>query len=132
MIALEELAALAPDRLRADGGEFVAPVRLVEGPVGNPQAAQPVQALEKLAFAGDGADNHVGMSQVSGQKGFGNLDGCVAGLDNLLGNREVVPHEEVKVRRVALRELHGWLLSRNPTQVILGPRWGEGKRRNVR
>jgi hypothetical protein len=60
-----------------------------------------------VALAGDGADDQVGMRQVSGKERFGNLDGCVAGLDDLLRKREVVPHEEVNVRRVALREFHG-------------------------
>jgi hypothetical protein len=39
-----------------------------------------------------------------------NLNGCVAGLDDLLRNREIVPHEEIDVRCVVLREFHGWLL----------------------
>src|SRR5262245_49998655 len=60
-VAFEDLAALAADRLRAEGGEFMAPVRLVEGTVRNPEPAQPVHALEKLALAWYGADDQVGM-----------------------------------------------------------------------
>jgi hypothetical protein len=132
VIAFEDLAALAADRLRAKGGEFVAPVRLVEGTARNPASAQSVQAPEKLAFAWDGADDQVGMRQVSGKKRLCNLDGCVAGLDDLLGNRKVVPDEEVNVWWLALREFHGWLLSRNPAQPILASRCGEVKGRNFR
>ncbi len=50
-VALEQLAALTEDWLRADGGEFVAPVRLVKSTVCNPASAQSFHALEKLAFA---------------------------------------------------------------------------------
>jgi hypothetical protein len=61
VVALEDPAALAVDRLRADGGEFVAQVRLVERTVGNPESAQSVDALEKLALASDGADDEMRM-----------------------------------------------------------------------
>jgi hypothetical protein len=110
VIAFEDSAALAADRLGAEGGEFAAPVRLVKGSVGNPAPAQSVNALEKLAFAWDSADDQVGMRQVSGKKSLCNLDGCMAGLDDLLRNREVSPHEEVDIRRMVLREFHRWLL----------------------
>jgi hypothetical protein len=61
VIALQDVATLAADRLRAKGCEFVAPVRLVERTVRNPESAQAVDALEELAFAGDGTDDDVGM-----------------------------------------------------------------------
>jgi hypothetical protein len=64
--AFEDLAALAADRLRADGCQLVAPVRFVKGPTGYAAAAQSVQALEQLAFAWDSAHDQVGMRQVSG------------------------------------------------------------------
>jgi hypothetical protein len=51
----------------------------------------------------------VRVRQVGGKKGFRNLDGCVAGLDDLLRNGQVAPHEEVNIRRVVLREWHGSL-----------------------
>jgi hypothetical protein len=51
VVAFEDLTALAADRLRADGGEFVGPVRLVECPVRNAESTQAVHAPEKLAFA---------------------------------------------------------------------------------
>src|SRR5262245_44827603 len=60
-IAFEDLAALAVDRLRTDGGEFVAPVRLVKGTAGNPEPVQSVKTLEKRTFVRDGADDQVGM-----------------------------------------------------------------------
>ena len=106
-VAFEDLAALAPDWLRAEGGEFVIPVRLAKGVERNPEPAQPVHALDKLAFACDGADDQVRMRQVSGKKRFRNLDGCVAGLDDLLRSGEVVPHEQIDVGCVVLREFHG-------------------------
>lgn len=109
-VAFEDLAVLTPNRLGADGGEFVISVRLVEGSVGNPAPAQSLGALEKLAFTWDATDDEMRMSQFSGQKGFRHLDGCVAGLDDLLRKRQVIPDEEVDVRRVVLRECHGWLL----------------------
>jgi hypothetical protein len=92
------LAALAANRLRADGGEFVAPVWLVEGTVCNSEAAQSVLTLEKLALAWNGANDQVRMRQVGGKKRFCNLDGCVAGLDDLLRNGQVIPHEEARWR----------------------------------
>jgi len=61
VIALKEVATLAADRLSAEGGEFVAPVRLVERTECNPESAQAVDALEELAFAGDGTGDEVGM-----------------------------------------------------------------------
>ena len=108
-VAFEDPAALAPDRLRTDGGEFAAPVGLVECPVRNPVAAQTVNERKELSLAGDGADDQVGVREVGREEGFRNLKGCVAGLDDLLGKGEVVPHEEVDVRQLALREGHGWL-----------------------
>jgi hypothetical protein len=61
VVAFEELTALAADRLRGDGGKFVAPVRLVESTVRNPQSDKAVHTPEKLTFARDGADNDMGM-----------------------------------------------------------------------
>ena len=60
-IPFEDLAAVATDRLRSDGSEFVAPVRLVESMVRNSEPAQSVNALKKLAFAWNGADDDMGM-----------------------------------------------------------------------
>ena len=60
-VAFEDLAALTADRLGAEGGEFAAPVRLVKGTECNLESAQSVPALEKLAFAGNSADDQVGM-----------------------------------------------------------------------
>src|SRR5262249_52887837 len=60
-----------------------------------------------------------------------NLNGCVTGLDDLLRNGEVFPHEEVNVRRGGLREFHGQLLSGNRTQPLLTPRRGKRKTRSV-
>jgi hypothetical protein len=60
-IAFEDLTAFAANRLGAEGGEFVAPVRLVEGSVRNPQAPQAVDTLKKLAFVWDGADDDMRM-----------------------------------------------------------------------
>jgi hypothetical protein len=50
-IAFEGLAALRADWLCADGCEFIAPVRLVDSTVGNPETAQAVKTLKKLTFA---------------------------------------------------------------------------------
>jgi hypothetical protein len=50
-IAFEDVAALFADWLGADGREFIAPVRLVESTVGNPELAQAVKTLKKLTFA---------------------------------------------------------------------------------
>ena len=55
------MAALTANRLRADGGEFVASVWLVEGTVCNSEAAQSVLTLEKLALAWNGANDQVRM-----------------------------------------------------------------------
>ena len=82
----------------------------MERPVRNPEAAQSVDALEKLAFAWNGADYQMGMRQVGGKKRFCNLDGCVAGLDDLLGKGKVFANEDVQVRRMVLGEFHGLLL----------------------
>lgn len=60
-IVFEDVAALPANRLRADGREFVAPVRLVESTVCNPQSTQSIQAPKELTFAGDGADDNMGM-----------------------------------------------------------------------
>ncbi len=60
-IAFEDLAALPADWLGSDGREFIAPVRLVESTVGNPELAQAIKALKKLTFAGDSAHDDVGM-----------------------------------------------------------------------
>jgi hypothetical protein len=68
VIAFEDPAALTADGLGADGGEFVAPVGLMENTVRNPEPAQSVHALEELAFAWDGADDQVGMRQFSREK----------------------------------------------------------------
>jgi hypothetical protein len=68
MIAFEELPALPADGLGADGGEFVAAVRLVECAVGNPESAQMVNTLEQLTFVREGADDQMGMRQVSRKK----------------------------------------------------------------
>jgi hypothetical protein len=57
----EDLAALAADRLGADGRKLIASVRLVERSAGNPDPAQSVNALEKLAFTWDAADDYMGM-----------------------------------------------------------------------
>jgi hypothetical protein len=56
-IAFEDAAAFAADRLSADGGEFVASIRLTECTERNPKPAQSVHTLEKLAFAWDSADD---------------------------------------------------------------------------
>jgi hypothetical protein len=58
-IASEDLASFSADRLRADGGEFVASVRFIEGTARNPFSAQAVDALEEVAFVGQGADNQM-------------------------------------------------------------------------
>jgi hypothetical protein len=108
------LAVLAPNRFRSDGGKFVAPVRLVESTVRNAESLQPVEALKKLSFAGDGADDDMRVGQFRWKKRLGNLDGGVTRLDDLLRNREISPHEEINVRRVVLCELHGWLLYWQP------------------
>lgn len=50
-IAFEDLAALPTDWLGADGREFIAPVRLVESTVGNPELTQAIKTLKKLTFA---------------------------------------------------------------------------------
>ena len=50
-IAFEDLAALPADWLRADGREFVAPVRLEESTGRNPESAQSVKAPKQLTFA---------------------------------------------------------------------------------
>jgi hypothetical protein len=110
MVTFEETAALAPDRFGAEGGEFAPPVRLVERTVRNPEPAQAVDALPKPALVRHGADDQVGMREVSGEKRFANLDGGVAGLDDLLRNREVVPYEEIDIGGAVLGEFHGGLL----------------------
>src|SRR5579884_871369 len=118
-IALEDLPACGRDRLGTDRGEFVVAVKFVEGAIRNPEPAQAIHALEKLAFAGNGADHQMRVRLVAGEKGFCNLDGCVTGLDDLLRKGEIVPDEEVDVRRLALRELHGWLLLQRLTCRIV-------------
>ncbi len=55
-IAFEETAAFAEDGLRGEGGQLLAAVRLKESTAGNPGSAQPVHALEQMAF-GRKADN---------------------------------------------------------------------------
>jgi hypothetical protein len=111
VVAPEELSALTADRLRADGGQFTGPIWLVKGTVRYTKPAQPFHALEKLSLACDGTDDQVRMRQVSGKKRSCNLDGCVAGLHDLLRKREIVPHEEIDVGRLVLCEIHGWLLA---------------------
>src|SRR5262249_49241221 len=102
-IAFEDAAALAADRLRAESGEFVAAVGLAESAAGDPNPAQAVKTLEQTALVGNGTDNQVRMRQVGGKKRLCNLDGCVAGLDDLLRKGKIVPHEEVHIRREVLR-----------------------------
>jgi hypothetical protein len=126
-IASEDSAALSANRLRADSREFVAPIRLIEGTAGDPQAAKALKALKQLALVGDGANHKVRMRDFNGKKRSCHFNGCVAGLDDLLRNREIVPHEEIDIRRVVLCELHSSLLSKNKPQPILAPKHGESK-----
>jgi hypothetical protein len=109
-VAFEELAALAVDRLSADRSQLVGSVRLLEGSVCDPQAAQSVHTLTQLSLSRNGANDQVGMRQIGWKKRGGNLDGCVAGLDGLLGNGEIIPYDEVNIGRVVLGEVHGVLL----------------------
>ncbi len=106
-ITAQTPAPASTHRLGADRGELIAPVRLVEGAVRDPEPAQSVHALVKLALAGDGADDKVRMRRLCGKEGAPHFDGGVTGLDDLLRNGEVSPDEEINVRRVVLRELHG-------------------------
>ena len=104
---MEDLAAFTADRLRAQGGEFVAPVGLVESPVSNPEPAQSVHAPIEMAFGRDTTDDQMRMGKIRRKKRFGNLNGCVAGLDDLLRKRKICPQEEVDVGEVVLGEFHG-------------------------
>jgi hypothetical protein len=89
----------------------MAPVGFVEGAAGDPGLSQVLQTLEKLALAGNPTDDQVRMGQVLAEKKSGRFDGRVAGLDDLLRTGEVVPHEDVDVRRfVVLGEFHENLL----------------------
>jgi hypothetical protein len=112
-ITAEEVAALAGDRLGGDGGQLVAPVRLVERTVSDAEPAQPVQALVKAPFIGDATHHEMRVRQAGRKKGPRGLDGRVAGLHNLIRYGEVVSQEEVQVRGLlTLGERHERLLSR--------------------
>jgi hypothetical protein len=60
-IAFEDLPARAANRLRPDSGKLIVAVRLMERPAGYPEPAQPVKALEKLAFARQAANDKMRM-----------------------------------------------------------------------
>lgn len=116
-IGFEDVAALAADRFRAEGGKLVASVWLIEGAEGDPETAQAVDDLKKMTFAGDAKDDQMGMRKISGKKRLCHLDGCMAGLDNYLRGGEVRPHEKVDIRGVVLRELHGFSFQEKQTST---------------
>ena len=97
----------AEDRTRGQGRQLVAAVRFVERPVRDAESAKSLDALVKLTFVGNAADDQMGMREVLWNEGASGFNSRVASLDDLLREGEIMPHEDVEVRRFGnLLELH--------------------------
>jgi hypothetical protein len=99
------------DRPGGESRQFLVAVGLVKRPVRHAKPAAALEAAIEMTFIGNAADDQVRMGQVGWKEKPGSLDGRMTGLDDLLGVRQVMPHEEVNIWCfVALRKAHGSLL----------------------
>lgn len=110
-IAAEDPAADAADRPGGEGRQLMAAVGLAERPVRHAEPAESLAAAVEVTFVGNAADDEMRVGQGGREEEPCGFDGRVAGLDDLLGVRQVLPHEEVDIRGfVALVKGHGLLL----------------------
>jgi hypothetical protein len=112
-VASKDLALLADDRPRGDGGQLVLSIGFVKCMNRHIQAAHSLKAMIKLTLISDANEDKVRMWKIW-RKESADFNNRMARLDNLLRKWQVGPDEDVNVRRgVALREFHGWLLLRD-------------------
>jgi len=106
VVTPEDLPLFTDERTCGNGGEFAVSIWLVESPMRDVQAAQPIKATKKLAFIGNANDDEMRVLIVRGKKRFADFKNSVARLDDLLGNRQVGSDEDISVGSVVLRESH--------------------------
>jgi len=63
-VAPKELSLAANNRTASNGREFVLSIWFVEGLVRQIQAAQAIEAMEKLALIGDAENDHMRMRRI--------------------------------------------------------------------
>lgn len=93
-----------------DSGQFIVAVGFMEGTMGHAEPAQPIHAVVQVFLASETADDEMRMDERIGKEMACHFDGRVAGLDYLMGMRQVFANEEVHIRSfVVLEKRHGFL-----------------------
>ncbi len=110
-VALEYMPLQTDNRSSGNGGQFVISIGFVKSSMRDIQTAKSIEATEKPTFIGDANDDKVRVRTIGRKKRLADVKNGVAGLNNLLWNRQIGPDKDVNVLSgCALGEFHGKLL----------------------
>lgn len=97
-IASENAAVAAENRSSGKRRDLIVSVGFTKGTVRYAESAKTLHALAQLRFVRNAANDEMGVGQVRREEEANGFDGRMAGLDNLMGVRKVLPHEDIDIR----------------------------------